>query len=134
MYDRNSFTAELMNKVKELGLFPNKEQVRIFVDYIQTSFDISYKLDIKYEDVKESKSNGCYIDYKKEMRLYGVVSLITLLHEVRHYIQFNTPMKTFFKTYEEREEEARGWSSSLMYSVFEEDYLRLESEGKIKFI
>ena len=134
MYSKDSFTVELTEQVKKLGLYPGKENIDHFVDYITNSFDINDKLVIKYYDVPQSKSNGCYIDYKKEIRLYGRVSLITFLHEIRHYIQFNTPMKTFFKTYDEREVEARGWSSSLFYSVFEEDYLRLSNEGKIKFI
>lgn len=134
-YKSGSFSKELLDRTKELGLEPTIDEINSYVEFINKKFDIKdVKLTLIQEKDNIKNSRGCYIDYKKEIRFYGDINLITVLHELRHYIQFNGKIKFMFKTYHQREEEARGWSSSLFYALYPDLYEELSKQGKIKFI
>ena len=119
IYETKSFSKELIEETKKLGLNPDLDKINEYIKFINEKYDIEdVNLKIIHEKDKESNSRGCYIDYKKEIVFYGDINLITVLHEIRHYIQFNSLVKHIFRTYNEREEEARGWSSSLFYAIY----------------
>lgn len=134
-YEVESFSKELLEATRELGLNPTIDKIYDYVKFINKKFKIEgVELTLSYEDDNSRTSRGCYIDYSKEIRFYGTINLITVLHEIRHYIQFNSLVKCLFVTYNQREEEARGWSSSLFYALYPDKYLELSEQGKIKFI
>ena len=132
IYDKGKFSVELLEETKKLGLTPTLEQINDYVLFLNKKYNIN-NINLKLYQEKGS-NGGCYINLKKEIRFYGELNLITVLHELRHYIQFNSPIKVLFNTYEDREEEARGWSSSLFYAIYPEKYMELANQGKIKFI
>lgn len=135
VYKSESFSNELLLETKKLGLNPTLDEIKNYVKFLNEKYKIvNVDLKIIHEKSNENNSRGCYIDYKKEIRFYGDINLITVLHELRHYIQFNSIIKTIFKTYDSREEEARGWSSSLFYAIYPTEYMKLTEQGKIKFI
>lgn len=134
-YSKESFSKETINETLKLGFNPSVEEIMSYVLFLNEKYEINnVKLKITHQENEINKSGGCYIDYKKEIIFFGKINLITVLHELRHYLQFNSAIKPLFKTYQDREEEARGWSSSLFYSMYKEKYLSLAEQGKIKFI
>lgn len=134
-YNKKSFSKETIDNTLKLGLNPTLEDIMLYVSFLNEKYDIKdVDLKITHEENSTNKSGGCYIDYKKQIIFFGKINLITVLHELRHYIQFNSAIRPLFKTYNEREEEARGWSSSLFYSMYPEKYLEFANQGKIKFI
>ena len=65
--------------------------------------------------------------------------ILDYVKEVCYNYGINTPLitikdKDIELSYEDKEIEARAWSSSLFYSVFPNDYLELAEQGKIKFV
>lgn len=134
-YNKDSFSKETIEETKRLGFSPSIEDIKSYVLFLNNKYGIKdVNLKITHQKESVSKNGGCYIDYKKEIIFFGTINLITVLHELRHYIQFNSAIKPLFKTYNEREEEARSWSSSLFYSMYPDKYLKLAEQGKIKFI
>lgn len=134
-YRTESFSRELLNRTRMLGLNPTIDEIMEYVKFLNLNFRIkNINLNISQEECCDSNSRGCYIHYKKEIRFYGEINLLTVLHELRHYIQFNSRIKHLFKTYNQREEEARGWSSSLFFALYPELYMELSEKGEIKFI
>lgn len=134
VYKKESFSEELLKATRGIGLQPTIEDINNYILFVKKRYDISVDVKVTLENNKQDKNGGCYIDYKKEIIFYGELNLITVLHEIRHYIQFNSSIKPLFKTYNDREEEARAWSSSLFYALYPETYDKLSEEGKIKFI
>lgn len=135
MYDTNKFSKKLLDKTKELTLNPDLSLIDDYLDFIVSHYNISKdKPKTTLEDKKSNLGRGCYIRKTNEIILYGNIELITVLHEIRHFIQFNTIMQPLLTTYQEREEDARGWSSSLFYAIYPTEYLELANKGKIKFI
>lgn len=134
-YKGESFSRELLDNTRLLGLNPTIDEIMEYVNFLNLNFKIkNVNLNIIHEKDSDNNSRGCYIHYKKEIRFYGEINLLTVLHELRHYIQFNSKIKHLFKTYNQREEEARGWSSSLFFALYPELYIELSEKGKIKFI
>lgn len=134
-YKGESFSRELLDNTRLLGLNPTIDEIMEYVNFLNLNFKIkNVNLNIIHEKDIDNNSRGCYIHYKKEIRFYGEINLLTVLHELRHYIQFNSKIKHLFKTYNQREEEARGWSSSLFFALYPELYIELSEKGKIKFI
>ncbi|MGL4774499.1 MAG: hypothetical protein ACRC2K_13140 [Clostridium sp.] len=133
-YKSSEFSSGLKKKVKELGLKPTLEQVIEFAEYIKELYKIKFDIRIELKPTKDAFNGGLYIDASKKIIFYRELSLITVLHELRHYIQFNTSMIFVVDSYNKREEEARAWSSSLFYAVFPNDYKKLSDAGCIKFV
>lgn len=134
-YKTESFSRELLDETRMLGLNPTIDEIMGYVKFLNLNFKIkNVNLNIIHEKDSDNNSRGCYIHYKKEIRFYGEINLLTVLHELRHYIQFNSKIKYLFKTYSQREEEARGWSSSLFFALYPELYMELSEQGKVKFI
>lgn len=132
-YDKESFSEELLKTTKELGLCFCLEKILDYVKKVCYNYDINTPL-ITIKDKNKVMNEGIYLGYKKEIIFYGFPSLITLLHELRHHIQQETKIFDMELSYEDKEIEARAWSSSLFYSVFPETYLELAKQGQIKFI
>lgn len=134
MIDKNTFNKKLKKEVKRLGLNPSMDGVIRFYDFIKEYNDIDQDIKIMLKEEKNSVNGGLYMHYCKKIIFYEKLSLITVLHELRHYIQFNTDLIFLLNSYSKREEDARAWSSSLFFAVFPKEYKRLANEGRIKFI
>lgn len=135
MYDSKNFSETLISNTKQLGLNPSKESIIEYLKFIVEHYKIKEPIPkISFEDKESLLGRGCYIRKSNEIIFYGKTELITVLHEIRHFVQFNTILQSVFKNYNEREEDARGWSSSLFYTIYPTEYLNLSNQGKIKFI
>ncbi|MHA1281997.1 MAG: hypothetical protein ACTSQP_05765 [Promethearchaeota archaeon] len=72
------------------------------------------------------KSLGCYIPFKNKI-IMNKYSLITLLHEFKH-------LKDFSEGKIMSEENARGWSLSVMYLTNPKYFKNIVRRGLVKFI
>lgn len=134
MIESKSFNKKLKKEVKRLGVNPSMEGVIRFYNFIKTYNEIDQDIRINLNEEKNGTNGGLYMHYCKKIIFYEKLSLITVLHELRHYIQFNTDLIFLLNSYSKREEDARAWSSSLFFSVFPKEYKELAKTGKIKFI
>lgn len=128
-----NFSSELIDAVKEMGLKPSLSDVDKFIKFINKKYNINEKCTIELNE-SGSYNSGCYVDYLKKIIFYKRISLITALHEIRHYVQFNTDLKKHVNTYELREIDARCWSASLFYASFPEEYISFSKTNNIKYI
>lgn len=131
--DINNFSNELVEAVREMGLKPSLSDVNKFMEFINEKYNIKEEYTIELNE-NGMYNSGCYIDYLKKIIFYNKISLITALHEIRHYVQFNTGLKEHLNTYELREIEARSWSSSLFYASFPKEYISFSKTNNIKYI
>lgn len=129
-YNDKEFSKELKRAVYEVGLKPSIEKTQFCVDKICELYGISTPNIIL---CKSKGFEGMYIGVRKEIVLNENIELIYLLHELRHHIQKET-LSFFELSYEDKEHEARMWSSSLFYAVFPEEYLELVRLNKIKYV
>lgn len=133
VYDENNFSERLIEATKKLGNKPKKAIIEKYLKEVQSIFNISVKCTVKYKKECSAFNEGIYVNTSKEIIFYNRPTLITVLHEIRHYIQYNTTLNLAKLTYEDKEVEARAWSSSLFYSIYPNKYLNLCSKGKIKY-
>lgn len=114
------FNEKIIEATKELGLEPTEEGMVLFLDKIREVYKIEEKCGLKIEKKCSNPSGGAYIDANKKIILYKV-DLITFLHEVRHFIQFNVKhIKDKLNNYRLREEDAKAWSHSLFYTCYKD--------------
>lgn len=76
---------------------------------------------------------GCYYPHSNEIYLFKKASIVNLLHEFRHAMQFsnnNTDNKLYK---DDREEDARAWSVSLFRKVAPGSYKRAVEKGMLRF-
>lgn len=132
-YSSDSFSKELLSETRKLGICFSEEKIVEFTNTICYNNGIEAPI-VTFREKNKVLNEGIYIGYKKEIIFYGFPSLITVLHELRHHIQQETKLFDIELSYEDREIEARAWSSSLFYSVFPEIYLDLAKRNKIKFV
>lgn len=131
--DYENFSNKLLERTKKLGVKPSEEDVRDYLVFIRENFKI--KNEVELEFIKNSEyDGGCYVDCNRRIIIYKNITLIKVLHEIRHFIQFNTHIKEILTNYEDRELDARAWSSSLFYSLFPEEYLSFSKTDCIKYI
>lgn len=136
VYKKENFSKELLEGLKAYeGKEMDKTQINLLYSFIKKHFNISTSLSsIQIHDNNESALNDAiYLDCSKEIIFYKKPSLITVLHELRHYIQFNTELRYMEWDYDDKEEDARSWSASLYYSCFPEEYMNLYKQNKLKF-
>lgn len=129
-YKKEQFSFKLLKETKKLSLKPTTKEIEKYIMFIRKHFRINAKLTIKLKD-ELGVNKGVYLKYRKTIIFYGEPDLLTVLHEIRHFIQLNTKI---IGLNVDIEEEARAWSSSLFYSVFPDEYLKLTKEGKIVFV
>jgi hypothetical protein len=123
LHDALIVTKDIVDKLK-------------FIDTFLTSIEYAYNLthdcDVRYKN-SHMFGGGTYVDALKRIILYGNTNLMNILHETRHYIQFNKPSKKSM-TYMEKEEDAREWSCSLYYVCFPDEYMKYVQEGKFLYV
>lgn len=134
-FDISKYPIELLEAIQDIGTNPNIGHAYEIIHTVQKLYNIKEDFTIEYKPEKDVFNGGMYIDLVKKFVFYKKISLINILHEVRHYIQMNTAMKDVFKdNYNAKEEDARKWSCSLYYICFPEKYLKLAKEGKLLYV
>lgn len=73
---------------------------------------------------------GCYFPSFNEIYVFHKPSLVTLLHEFRHAMQFQLNVKKFR---DDEEEDARAWSLSLFRKAAPKSYKRAVEKGILHF-
>lgn len=129
-YDPQNFSEELLEAIREVGLYPTKEKAIECINNICFIYDIPKP---RLNLCNVSNFEGMYIGVRREIVLNERIELIKLLHELRHHIQRET-MSYFELSYEDKELEARMWSASLFYKVFPKEFIELCILGKIRYI
>lgn len=134
IYKENQFSKELLDTIKWVGTDISKEKIMYLSKFIKKHFNIESDLKIKIDYSTQSALNeAIYLNCTKEIIFYGFPSLITVLHELRHFVQFNTNLNDIELDYDDKEIDARSWSASLYYSCFPKEYEKLYNNNKLKF-
>ena len=134
-YTEKAYPKELIDFIKQ-----NRENCIGFVYDLIKVIKKLYKIDtdfnVLYYKDKKAFGGGIYIDISKEFRFYDHISLITVLHEIRHALQCNstTYIEEFKSNYELKEKDAREWSCSLYYICFPEEYLEKIEKGELIYV
>ena len=136
IYRKENFSKELLEGIERfLDKEMDKTNINLLYLFLKDHFKIDKPLSsIKIYDNNETALNDAiYLDCSKEIIFYKIPTLITVLHELRHYIQFNSDLSFIELDYDDKEEDARAWSASLYYSCFPERYMDLYKSNKLKF-
>ena len=91
-----------------------------------------YQIQFPLLQIVNFAGQGCYRQSSNEIFM-GYPSIVTLLHEFRHAVQFQnrTPANN---TSNDAEDDARAWSLSLYYKVAPRSFKRLVGLNKILFV
>ena len=119
-YNGYKIAPDTLKEVAKLGYTPKINRILRFAEFLKRKYNISKKLEIELRKDVGAFNGGLYIDNK--IIIYENIKLPTLLHELRHWIQFNTRISKELHTYELREIDARMWSSSIICKVNTEKY------------
>ena len=125
MYNKKQFSKKLLKETKKLGLYPSDKEIEKYLFFIRKHFRIKPIIRLSYKD-ECGINKGVYLKYNNKVIFYGKPDLLVVLHEFRHVIQLNTSMQ---KLNIDIEEEAKGWSSSLFYSLYPKEYLAYMNES-----
>lgn len=116
-FDKEHFDEELIAKVKKMGKLPSKAKMKDLADWVYKEFELDSPLNILNNMTTDGFGGGVYVNSVPSIKLYKDWNLVTFLHEIRHYIQYNSELKDYL-TQDEKELDARNWSQSLAYSAF----------------
>lgn len=134
-YGRENFPEELIDTIETIGTKMNIGHAYEIINTVKRLYNIQADFTIEYKPEKNVFNGGIYMDIVKKFVFYKHISLINVLHEVRHYIQMNTSISDVLKdNYHAKEEDARKWSCSLLYICFPDYYMRLVKEGKLLYV
>lgn len=121
-------TIEATKKLVKSGLWKKDlstdHKVKICNEWLQTVSEI-YKIEIPEfrfdpsEILYMQTGGGVYEPWAKRITLFKKFSLVTLLHEFRHHMQYQMDLSLFRK---DHEEDARGWSVSLFKAATPKSY------------
>ena len=121
---------EVITAVKSLidsGFFREKNKGKlIMIKQLHTTFCNIYSIPICKIELKERtiSSNGLFSPTQNKITLFKKASLVTYLHEFKHYLQFAKKRK-------QNEKVARGWSLSLFYLADKKAFKRAVEKGYI---
>jgi hypothetical protein len=135
VYQKEDFSERLLEGVKRLTTDKmGKQDIQNLADFLKTQFNIKRRAKIKIDRRNDSAFNeAIYLDCSKEIIFYSKPTLITILHELRHYIQFNTSFVELDFDYDDKEEEARAWSASLFFTLYPNEYMKLYNNNSLKY-
>jgi hypothetical protein len=135
VYKPEDFSETLLEGVKRLTTQQmGKQDIQNLANFFRTHFNIKPRVKIKiYKREFSPLNEAIYLDCDKEIIFYCKPQLITILHELRHYIQFNTDFRDLEFDYDDKEEEARAWSASLYYILYPNQYMNLYDNNLLKY-
>lgn len=133
VYKKENFSKELLEATRELGLEPMKKDITNYIKVIGELYGIDDICKVTIKTTKSPLNEGVYVGVANEIIFYTKPSLITILHEIRHFIQKKTDLNYVDLSYEDKELDARAWSSSLFYALYPEKYLYLCEKNLIKY-
>lgn len=121
-----SFPEEILPKTTFLGLAltryknhaPNqKDIIKDYIKFMCEHYGVK-----EPEVIFESRGKGgVYFKHYNIIKFYGELSFITVLHEVAHLIGYDD------------EEEARGWSCSLYYTLLPSEFTLQKLNGELLY-
>ena len=135
VYKAEDFSEDFLVRVRRLTeLKMGKQEIQNLANYFRIHFNIKPKVKIKiYKREFSPLNEAIYLDCDKEIIFYCKPQVITILHELRHYIQFNTDFRDLEFDYDDKEEEARAWSASLYYILYPNQYMNLYDNNLLKY-
>lgn len=90
-----------------------------------------YRIPMPLLFITENCGSGCY-DPTVNAIFLPKFSVATLAHEFRHALQFRKPIRGI-RNMEQAEEDARGWSVSLIYRADQRFYERAKERGLLLY-
>jgi hypothetical protein len=136
-FTREQFPNGLVEAVQELEtkIWHNpenikKEGVEAFLTKASAICGINKpNFAFKHNPLMYNMTGGCYVYDTNTIFLFTKFSLVTLLHEFRHAMQYQTGCCP----QDESEEDSRGWSCSLYFIADPERYDRAVTKGILHF-
>lgn len=113
-----------------------EDKMKICVKWLQAASQI-YGVEIPSLKFNPSAARynrtggGIYTPHLKEITIYKKFSLVTLLHEFRHHMQYEIEDLKLYKG--DLEHDARAWSVSLYKLALPESYKRACENGILHF-
>lgn len=131
VYKKKDFSKELLKATEELINNCNKKTIIKYSKFLKKHFNIMKDVKIEIKQETKGMNGGVYINRDRRIVFYGEPTPLVVLHELRHYIQFNTKLR---KEQIDYEEEARSWSCSLFYCTNEEKYIKEALSGDLRYV
>ena len=134
-------TIEATKKLIKSGLWKTdmseEHKIEICKTWVEEVSKI-YKVEVPIFRFKNSEAKyrstggGCYYYYpvNSEIFLYKKFSLVTLLHEFRHHVQYSKEIKMYKN---DKEEDARAWSVSLFKLAAPKSFANAVEKGILHF-
>lgn len=132
-------TIKATKKLIKSGLWKKdlstEHKVKICNEWLETVSEI-YGIEVPKFRFDESEAmymktgGGCYEPFEKRITLFKKFSLVTLLHEFRHHMQYELDLSLFRRNHEE---DARAWSISLFKAAAPKSYKNAVEKGLLHF-